>query len=73
MKKITLNKSDISKIKVTRNGGFYMSSKDIFDNKEDSLKLLEDLSKAVKIYSRNQSRKTVEKKSTPTTKITSSA
>lgn len=58
MKKIVLNKSDISKIKLTRNGGFYMSSEDIFDDKKDSLELINNLSKAVKIYKRNQSEKT---------------
>ncbi|WP_318312574.1 hypothetical protein [Flagellimonas crocea] len=42
--------TDFAKIKVTANGGFYMKSEDIFDNKDESLKLIESLRKSVKKY-----------------------
>jgi hypothetical protein len=37
--------SDITKVKVTEGGGFYMRSEDLFSNKEKSLELLDKLNK----------------------------
>lgn len=42
--------TDYDKIQVTSNGAFYMKSKDIFDNKEKSLELIDNLRNAVKKY-----------------------
>jgi hypothetical protein len=41
--------SDIHKIKITSNGGFYMKSEDLFSDKEKSLELLNKLDKLDKI------------------------
>ena len=43
-------KTDFNKIKVTSNGGFYMKSEDIFDDKEKSLKLIRGLRNSVNKY-----------------------
>ena len=43
--------SDFDKIKVTSNGTFFMRSSDIFDNKEESLKLIYKLRKSIEMYS----------------------
>lgn len=42
--------TDFDKIKVTSNGAFYMSSKDIFDDKEESLALIKSLRKSIQKY-----------------------
>jgi len=42
--------TDYDKIRVTSNGAFYMDSKDIFDDKDKSLKLIKNLSNAVHKY-----------------------
>lgn len=42
--------TDFAKIKVTSNGAFYMKSEDLFDNKDENLKLIADLRKSVKKY-----------------------
>lgn len=44
------NNSDYHKIKVTSNGGFYMESEDIFNDKEKSLALLNNLDNLIKSY-----------------------
>lgn len=53
--------SDFDKIKVTSTGTFFMKSGDIFDNKEESLKLISKLRQSVKVYSK-QNDGTVSKK-----------
>ena len=53
--------SDFDKIKVTSTGTFFMRSSDIFDNKEESLKLISKLRQSVKVYSK-QNDGTVSKK-----------
>jgi len=40
--------SDFDKIKVTSNGAFYMSSEDIFDDREKILVFLEKLNNSLK-------------------------
>ena len=42
--------TEYEKIHVTSNGAFSMKSKDIFDNKEESLELIKTLRIAVKNY-----------------------
>lgn len=42
---------DFDKIRVTFSGSFLMRSSDIFDNKEESLKLISKLRNSVKLYS----------------------
>lgn len=42
---------DFDKIRVTFSGSFLMRSSDIFDNKEESLKLIYKLRNSVKLYS----------------------
>ena len=42
---------DFNKIRVTFSGSFLMRSSDIFDNKEESLKLIYKLRNSVKLYS----------------------
>jgi hypothetical protein len=45
------DETDFDKIRVTSNGSFFMRSSDIFDNKEESLKLISKLRNSVKLYS----------------------
>ena len=45
------DKRDFNKIRVTFSGSFLMRSSDIFDNKEESLKLISKLRNSVKLYS----------------------
>ena len=42
---------DFDKIRVTFSGSFLTRSSDIFDNKEESLKLISKLRNSVKLYS----------------------
>lgn len=51
-KKREKDETDFDKIRVTSNGTFFMKSSDIFDNKEESLKLISKLRNSIKIYSR---------------------
>ena len=39
--------SDLKRIKVTSSGTFYMKSKDLFDNKTETLELLKKLNKSI--------------------------
>ena len=45
------DETDFDKIRVTFSGSFLMRSSDIFDNKEESLKLISKLRNSVKLYS----------------------
>ena len=45
------DETDFDKIRVTFSGSFLMRSSDIFDNKEESLKLIYKLRNSVKLYS----------------------
>lgn len=40
-------KSDIDRVKVTSSGAFYMKSEDLFDDKVETLKLLDKLNRSV--------------------------
>lgn len=39
--------SDLKRVKVTSSGTFYMKSKDLFDNKKETLDLLNKLNKSI--------------------------
>lgn len=45
--------TDYDKIKVTSSGTFYMESEDIFDNREESLKLIKKLRESVDKHKSN--------------------
>ena len=45
------DETDFDKIRVTFSGSFLTRSSDIFDNKEESLKLISKLRNSVKLYS----------------------
>lgn len=51
-KKRDKDTTDFDKIRVTSNGTFFMRSSDIFDNKEESLKLISKLRNSVKLHSK---------------------
>jgi hypothetical protein len=53
--------TDFDKIKVTSSGSFFMRSSDIFDNKEESLKLISKLRNSVKLYSKQNVVATIKK------------
>jgi hypothetical protein len=57
-----IKKSDYDKVEVTSSGDFFMTSENIFRNKEKSLKLISDLKTAVKSYRRRQRFTTLPKK-----------
>ncbi|MDG4714831.1 hypothetical protein [Winogradskyella marincola] len=63
-RKVTIrkNKTDYSKIRVTSNGAFYMRSSDIFNNKKESLSLLEKLAKALENYKTNTAKPEIKAK-----------
>ena len=42
--------SDVKRIKVTSGGAFYMKSKDIFNNKKETVELIQKLNKSVDKY-----------------------
>ena len=46
-----IDERDFDKIRVTFSGSFLTRSSDIFDNKEESLKLISKLRNSVKLYS----------------------
>lgn len=45
--------SDLKNINVTSSGAFYMKSKDLFDNKKESLELLKKLNESINKHSSN--------------------
>lgn len=53
--------TDFDKIRVTSSGSFFMRSSDIFDNKEESLKLISKLRNSVKLYSKQSVVATIKK------------
>ncbi len=53
--------TDFDKIRVTSSGSFFMRSSDIFDNKEESLKLISKLRNSVKLYSKQNVVATIKK------------
>lgn len=46
--------SDLKKIKITSSGAFYMTSKDLFNDKQKSLELLEKLNKSVENHNKSR-------------------
>lgn len=53
--------TDFDKIRVTSSGSFFMRSSDIFDNKEESLRLISKLRNSVKLYSKQNVVATIKK------------
>lgn len=45
-----LKSTDLRKIRVTSEGDFYIKSKDLFDNKERSIELIDSLQNSVNQY-----------------------
>ena len=48
--------TDIDKVKVTSSGRFYMTSEDLFDDKDEALRLIKKLDKSVEAYQKAQSK-----------------
>lgn len=47
--------TDIDKVKVTSSGRFYMTSEDLFDDKDEALRLIKKLDKSVEAYQKARS------------------
>ena len=61
MRKGIKEKTTDDKVEVTSSGDFFMTSENIFRNKEKSLELISDLKTAVKTYKRRQELSTLSK------------
>lgn len=48
-----VNNSDLSRIRVTSGGAFYMKSEDIFNDKTESIELLRKLNDSVNKYNKS--------------------
>lgn len=63
-----LKSTDLKRIKVTSGGDFYMTSEDLFNDKEESTNLIKSLTKSVSNYQKRAKEKTDNQEPPPSSK-----